>query len=275
VFVRGSGTWSQQGNKLVGTGASSDGWQGISVAVSANGNTALIGGSSDNSLKGAAWVFTRSSGMWSQQGSKLVGTGATGAARQGSSVGLSADGNTAVIGGFGDNSNRGAMWVYKRNGTTWSQQGSKISGSGASGLAKQGTAASLSSNGTTVALGGPADASNKGAFWFFVPNSALADTKTDVRTEEEQSAADQEVVLCQNVPNPLTDRTSVRFTIPEACTATWQITDIKGRTILELKRNYPAGDNTEVFDLGGYQGVFWYTLRTPFGNKTRQMLIIK
>ncbi len=275
VFVRGSGTWNQQGTKLVGTGASSDSWQGISVAVSANGNTALIGGSSDNSLKGAAWVFTRSSGMWSQQGSKLVGTGATGAARQGSSVGLSADGNTAVIGGFGDNSNRGAMWVYKRNGTTWAQQGAKINGSGASGSAKQGTAASLSSNGTTVAIGGPADASNKGAFWFFVPNSALADTKTDVRTEEEQSAADHKVVLYQNVPNPLTDRTSVRFTIPEACTATWQITDIKGRTILELKRNYPAGDNTEVFDLSGYQGVFWYTLRTPFGNKTRQMLIIK
>jgi hypothetical protein len=167
------------------------------------------------------------------------------------------------------------MWVYKRNGTTWAQQGAKINGSGASGSAKQGTAASLSSNGTTVAIGGPADASNKGAFWFFVPNSALADTKTDVRTEEEQSAADHKVVLYQNVPNPLTDRTSVRFTIPEACTATWQITDIKGRTILELKRNYPAGDNTEVFDLSGYQGVFWYTLRTPFGDKSRQMLIIK
>jgi hypothetical protein len=37
-----------------------------------------------------------------QQGSKLVGTGALGAA-QGISVALSGDGNTAIVGGPGDN----------------------------------------------------------------------------------------------------------------------------------------------------------------------------
>jgi hypothetical protein len=44
-------------------------------------------------------VYTRSGGTWTQQGSKLVGSGATGAAYQGNSVALSADGNTAVLGG--------------------------------------------------------------------------------------------------------------------------------------------------------------------------------
>ena len=56
-------------------------------------------GRDDNSGTGAAWVFTRSGGVWSQQGSKLVGTGAVGAAEQGCSVAISADGNTAIVGG--------------------------------------------------------------------------------------------------------------------------------------------------------------------------------
>jgi hypothetical protein len=33
--------------------------QGYSVAVSADGNTAVVGGYFDNSGAGAAWVFTR------------------------------------------------------------------------------------------------------------------------------------------------------------------------------------------------------------------------
>jgi hypothetical protein len=44
---------------------------------------------------GAAWVFTRSGGVWIQQDKKLVGTDAVGSARQGTSVALSDDGNTA------------------------------------------------------------------------------------------------------------------------------------------------------------------------------------
>jgi hypothetical protein len=44
-------------------------------------------------------VFTRSGGVWTQQGNKLVGTGASVNTNQGSSVALSAHGNAAVMGG--------------------------------------------------------------------------------------------------------------------------------------------------------------------------------
>jgi hypothetical protein len=47
-----------------------------SVSLSSDGNTAIVGGSGDNSGIGAAWVFTRSGGVWTQQGDKLVGSGA-------------------------------------------------------------------------------------------------------------------------------------------------------------------------------------------------------
>jgi hypothetical protein len=51
-----------------------------------------------------------------QQGSKLVASDAVGAAAQGRSVALSGDGNTAILGGPGDNGNAGAAWVYTRSG---------------------------------------------------------------------------------------------------------------------------------------------------------------
>jgi hypothetical protein len=47
------------GNKLVGTGAVGPAEQGYSVALSADGNTAIWGGVSDNSVVGAAWVFVQ------------------------------------------------------------------------------------------------------------------------------------------------------------------------------------------------------------------------
>ena len=105
VFTRSGGVWSQQGSKLVGTGAvGSSVYQGVSVSVSSDGNTAVVGGYRDSSGAGAVWVFTRSGVVWTQQGNKIVGTGAVGNALQGISVSLSSDGNTAVVGGPLDNS---------------------------------------------------------------------------------------------------------------------------------------------------------------------------
>src|SRR5262249_40627329 len=138
---------SQQGPKLVGTGASGAAQQGASIVLSADGNTAIVGGPADSSGQGAVWVYTRSSGVWTQQGSKLVGTAASGADQQGSSVALSSDG-TAILGGPDDNNGQGAAWVYAWNGSAWTPQGNKLVGTGANGAAQQGSSVSLSSGGS-------------------------------------------------------------------------------------------------------------------------------
>src|SRR5271169_2614477 len=54
--------------------------------------------------------------QFGQFGPKLVGTGAVGGAQQGYSVALSANGNTAIVGGVGDNSGIGATWVFTFSG---------------------------------------------------------------------------------------------------------------------------------------------------------------
>ena len=86
------------------------------------GNIAILGGPTDNANTGAAWVFTNASGTWQQQSAKLVGTGAVGAAGQGSSVALSGNGTTAIFGGPLDQSATGAAWVFARSGSAWSRE---------------------------------------------------------------------------------------------------------------------------------------------------------
>ena len=169
VYTRSGGVWSQQGGKLVGMGAVGiDANQGHSVALSADGNTAIVSGLADNGLVGAAWVYTRAGGAWSQQGAKLVGTGAAGKAFQGSSVALSGDGNTALVGGAEDNGQVGAAWVYTRAGGVWSQQGGKLVGTGAVGpYCSQGNSVALSADGITAIVGGPGDNGYAGAAWVY------------------------------------------------------------------------------------------------------------
>jgi len=157
----------QQGVALTGGGESGNGRLGASVALSADGNTALVGGWRDSSEAGAAWVFTRTGETWTQQGSKLTGSGELGVGRFGTSVALSDDGNTALIGGWADNSNTGAAWVFTRSGSTWSQQGSKLTGSGETGSGRFGTSVALSDDGNTALIGGPKDNANTGAAWAF------------------------------------------------------------------------------------------------------------
>jgi hypothetical protein len=173
VFTRSAGgVWTQQGDKLVGTGAVGTASQGTSVSLSGDGNTAILGGPGDNDLAGAAWVFTRSGGVWTQQGDKLVGTGAASAVFQGSSVALSGDGNTAILGGPVDNSETGAAWVFTRSGGVWTQQGDKLVGTGAVGTAVQGISVSLSGDGNTAIVGG-LDDNGAAVAWVFTRSDGV------------------------------------------------------------------------------------------------------
>jgi hypothetical protein len=167
VFTRSGTTWTQQA-KLTGIGESGSGAFGNSVALSADGSTALIGGSEDSHGVGAAWVFTRTGSTWTQQGGKL---GLAGRHRRrsaiGSSVGLSADGNTALIGAHLDRNGHGAAWVFTRVGSVWTHQGSKLTGSGEQRRGEVGASVALSADGNTALIGGPGDHHSEGAAWVF------------------------------------------------------------------------------------------------------------
>jgi hypothetical protein len=167
IFTRTAGVWTQQGSKLIGTGNIGVAQQGASVSLSSDGNTLAIGGNRDNTFVGATWIFTRSGVTWTQQGTKLTGTGGTGTSVQGTSVSLSSDGNTLAVGGNEDNTNIGATWIFTRTAGVWTQQGTKLVGTGGTGAARQGISVSLSSDGNMFAVGGDRDNTNIGATWLF------------------------------------------------------------------------------------------------------------
>ena len=105
-----------------------EGHFGQSVALSADGNTALVGAPTAGSGAGAVLVFTRTGSTWTQQAELTPTSGEEiGSGGFGSSVALSKDGDTAVIGAPGDTGGVGAAWVFTRSETgTWTQQGAKL-----------------------------------------------------------------------------------------------------------------------------------------------------
>jgi len=111
IFTRSGTTWTEQ-QKITVTDNIGNALFGASVSLSSNGNTLAIGGNQDNNGIGATWIFTRSGSSWTQQASKLVGTGNIGTSNQGWSVSLSSDANTLAIGGPQNNSGIGATWVF-------------------------------------------------------------------------------------------------------------------------------------------------------------------
>jgi uncharacterized protein YjbI with pentapeptide repeats len=161
----------QQGAKLTATDESGAGQFGFSVALSGDGGTAVVGGDQDDGGSGAVWVFTRTDGTWSQQGPKLTASDESGRDAFGFSVALSWDGDTALIGTPVDNGFVGAAWVFARSGTTWTQQGPKLT-SGQSGQQAFGASVALSGDGTTALVGASGDDDNVGAAWVFTRSGA-------------------------------------------------------------------------------------------------------
>ena len=160
---------------------------GWSIALSTDGNTlavgaigessaatAINGDASDNSASraGAVYLFSRSGGSWSQQA--YIKASNTDAGDQfGSSVALSADGNSLAVGAYGESSaataidgdasdnnasNAGAVYLFSRSGSSWSQQ-AYIKASNTDAGDQFGSSVALSADGNSLAVVAPTERS--------------------------------------------------------------------------------------------------------------------
>jgi hypothetical protein len=163
VFVRTGALWEQQAVLTATLDGTAYDYFGRAVALSDDGDTALVGAYGDdvgaNNAQGSAYVFTRSGTIWSQQ-QKL--TAADGAAGDyfGYAVALSDDGDTALVGAVYDdvdvNSDAGSAYVFTRSAETWTQQARLVDFVGAASD-YFGHAVALSSDGNTALVGEPGD----------------------------------------------------------------------------------------------------------------------
>ena len=158
VFTLSGGTWTQQ-QKIQASDAQAYDEFGHSVSLSSDGNTAIIGAYQEDDTgfvyeAGAAYIFTRSSGTWTQQ-QKIQASDIQAGDYFGYSVSLSSDGNTALIGAYREDTvdtDAGAVYVFTLSGGTWTQQ-QKIQASDAQASDNFGYSVSLSSDGNTAIIG--------------------------------------------------------------------------------------------------------------------------
>ena len=180
VFTRNGNTWTQQAYiKASNTGEAGKGDEigdgdqfGLSLALSNDGNTlaagaiaedsgagGINGDQSDNSLQsaGAVYVFSRNGITWSQQAYVKPANPSAGDLF-GYSVGLAADGNMLAVGNFEDDgpddktNGIGAVYVYSRNGTVWTQQ-AYLRASNAEAGDSLGVSVAISHDGNTIVSG--------------------------------------------------------------------------------------------------------------------------
>jgi len=152
---------------------------GRSVALSANGQIAVVGsprapgacvaGDSTHpcAMYGEAQVFARSGSTWTLQATLVGGPEEASEGHFGYSVALSGDGSTAVVGAPRDRGGRGAVWVFRRSGSSWAQDGAKLAGGEELGEGHFGASVALADDGATVLIGGPGNAGYAGAAWVF------------------------------------------------------------------------------------------------------------
>lgn len=171
IFERSGTTWTQE-TTLSATGASGDFDNlGHSVALSADGHTALIGDPTQDEEAGAAYVFTGGESTWTQQ-AKLTGSDETKQWNFGASVAISADGRTALAGAPAPGA--GSAYVFTGNGSTWTQQ-SELTPDDAKVESFDGwfgDAVALDSEGNVALVGAPWAEEDLGAVYAFAGESS-------------------------------------------------------------------------------------------------------
>ena len=188
VYQNSSGDWTQIGADIDGETAGD--WSGTSVSLSSNGSTLAIGAVNNDengSDSGHVRVYKNMSGVWTQIGADIDG----GAAYDwsGKSVSLSSDGNTVAIGAYGDKFgvDPGHVSVYKNISDVWIQIGGYIYGEVA--FDWSGYSVSLSSDGSILAIGAPANDGNDNGSGHVRVYQNLSDVWTQIGDDIDGEAA--------------------------------------------------------------------------------------
>lgn len=153
VYTRSGTVWTLQKKITAGDGAARD-FFGCSVAIS--GDTLVVGARYDevgnNTDQGSAYVFTRTGTVWTFQQQLKAGAN-DGAANDNFGGSVAISGETVVVGAPTANNSRGAAYVFTRTGTSWTQQGAKLSASDGADGDEFGFAIALS--GDSLVVGAP------------------------------------------------------------------------------------------------------------------------
>ena len=252
--------WAQSGTKLIGTDTVGASRLGGSVAISGDGNTAIVGGLGDSSYAGATWVFAT---PFAQLPVELISFTAL---PNRFSVELQWSTATELNDAQFDVERRSLSGVLPSSASNqvWIRVAS-VAGSGTSNSPKNymysdnvGAAGTYSYRLKQI--------DHNGAFTY------------SQEIQVQLGAAPRAFELSQNYPNPFNPSTSIEFTLPSDGHATLKVYNSIGQEVATLFNNDAKGG---VF----YQALFdgsklasgTYFARLQFGNtlQIKKLLLLK
>ena len=285
IFKRNGSSWSQEA-KLVASDRGQ--WDNFGCSVSISGNYALIGalnededilGNNTISNAGAAYIFKRDGTNWSQE-AKLVASNRAYDDFFGCSVSISGD--YAIIGTVYEDenvlenttiSNAGAAYIFKRDGTNWSQEAKLV----ASDRAKDdhfGESVSISSDYAIVganyededSLGNNTQSGAGSVYIFNMPISEVSTINIPYV-----------FLLYTNYPNPFNPTTTIGYDVYADSDVKLDIYNISGQLVENLANGYhQAGHYKVKWDASKYSsGIYIYRLEYLEKHISRKMLLIK
>ena len=151
VYIRIGDTWAEQTKLLASDGVDGDCF-GISVAISSDGNSIVIGANSDDNENGdgagSAYIYTHNGGEWVEE-AKLLASDGVELDWFGSAVSINSNGNIVIIGAHWHNDGKGAAYIFTRTDSGWVEE-AKLAVSDDGWF---GSSVSISSDGNTAIVG--------------------------------------------------------------------------------------------------------------------------
>ncbi len=97
----------------------------------------------------------------------------------------------------------------------------------------------------------------------------------ELQFKDNSKAGHSDFLVYQNIPNPFTERTDIRFSLPQADKVLFSVYDLSGRLLYAEEGNYGKGNH--LIRLNSEQlksnGMLYYQLSTSLGSVTKKMLL--
>jgi hypothetical protein len=109
------------------------------------------------------------------------------------------------------------------------------------------------------------------------PIASKSAEEKDITSEPEIISTSVDHLNLGNYPNPLSQQTTIHYTLDSEQNITLKVYDLGGKEIKTLvNERKPAGYNEEVFDASGLRpGVYFYQIQTKHVTQTKKMSVIR
>ncbi|MDE2180364.1 MAG: hypothetical protein KGJ40_05895, partial [candidate division NC10 bacterium] len=178
VFIKSGASWESttEAAKLTASDGAADDRFGVRVAISASGDTIVVGAFDQRNSRGAAYVFVKPGG-WTgglHESAKLLAGNSAANDAFGLGVAISASGDTIVVGApthpYNPKDEPGAAYVFNKPGGGWTgllTENTKLTASDGAANDFFGFGVAISASGDTIVVGAFGAGAGQGAAYVF------------------------------------------------------------------------------------------------------------